>query len=70
MKNSYVLCQKGLVNSTDIFFYRKKICIRNGSSGGEHPMYISNESEIDLLKALGPKHWWLPLLNKISGNPG
>ena len=69
MKNSYVLYQKGLANSTDIFFHRKKICIRNGSSGGENLVYISNESEIDLLKAMGPKNWWLWLLNKIIGNP-
>ncbi|MGD1947855.1 MAG: hypothetical protein ACFB0A_16725 [Croceivirga sp.] len=70
MKNSYTLYQKkGYVDSTDIFFHNEKICIRDSSSGGEHLMYISNQSEIALLKALGPKNGWLWALNKFVGKP-
>jgi len=69
MKNTYTLYQNGLANSTDIFFHNKRICIRESSSGGEHLIYISNESEIALLKALGPKNWWLWVLNKLVGKP-
>lgn len=69
MKNTYTLYQNGLANSTDIFFHNKRICIRESSSGGEHLIYICNESEIALLKALGPKNWWLWIVNKIVGEP-
>ena len=56
MKNHYVLYRNGLAKSTDIFVHNDKICIRENSSGGEHLLYISNNSEEDLLRVLEQKN--------------
>ena len=47
-KNHYLLHKQGL-NSTELFGHRSKICIRSNSSGGEHLVYISIDSEQNLL---------------------
>ncbi|KQC29639.1 hypothetical protein [Flagellimonas eckloniae] len=57
MENHYVLYQKGLTNSTEVFIYNGKVCIRNNSSGGEHLLYISVSSEDSLLTILEPKNF-------------
>ncbi|MEO9510815.1 MAG: hypothetical protein ABJN84_00470 [Flavobacteriaceae bacterium] len=57
MENHYVLYQKGLTQSTEVFIHNGKVCIRNNSSSGEHLLYISVSSEDSLLASLEPKNF-------------
>lgn len=62
MDNHYVIYQKGLANSIELFIRQGKICVRENSYSGEHLYYVEPNSELRLLWKLDPPPWWVRFL--------